>query len=92
MKKHKVAIFFLLLYYAWFAFVGWHMVTGADNEAEGLRITAMVVISLGISAVYVVGFMIRMFTSKEPARENFIFLWLVTLPIVIGFIAHIINM
>lgn len=92
MKKHKITIFFLVLYYAWFAFVAWHIATGTDNEAEGLRLMSMIIISLVISGIYLAVFLVKMFTSKESVRENFLFLWLITLPIVIGAIYHVINL
>jgi heme/copper-type cytochrome/quinol oxidase subunit 4 len=91
MQKHKTTILFLVLYYIWFAYVGWHIATGADNEGEVLRLSTMIIISVVLAGVYLCVFLFRMFASKESGKENFLFLWLITLPIIIGAVYHIIN-
>jgi hypothetical protein len=91
MQKHKITIFFLILYYAWFAYVGWHMITGTDNEAEGLRLATMIIISVVLAGIYLCVFLFKMFASKESGKENFLFLWLITLPIIVAAVYHIIN-
>ena len=92
MQKHKITIFLLILYYVWFAYVGWHIATGADNEGEVLRVSTMVIISVILAGIYLGVFLFKMFASKEAGKENFIFLWLITLPIIIGAVYHIINL
>lgn len=88
MHKHKITMVLLALYYAWFAYVGWHMITGTDNEGEGLRLVTMIVISAVIGAVYLFVFLFKILVSKEPFKENALFLWLVLIPITIELVYH----
>lgn len=91
MQKHKITIFLLILYYAWFAYVGWHMVNGTDNEAEGLRMITMIIISIALAGIYLVIFLFKLFATREPDKANFIFLWLITLPIIAGAVYKLIH-
>lgn len=84
MHKHPVTITLLVLYYLWFAYVGWHMLSGTDNEGEGLRLITMIIISWIIAAVYLCVFLFRVLVSKEPFKEHAVFLWLILVPAVIG--------
>jgi hypothetical protein len=73
MQKHKITIFFLILYYAWFAYVGWHMITGTDNEAEGLRLATMIIISVVLAEFICVCSCSKCLLQKNRGRRTFFF-------------------
>lgn len=89
MGKHKITVALLVLYYVWFAYVVWHMITGTDNEGEGLRLVTMIVISAIVGGLYLCVFLFRVLASKEPFRENAVFLWLILLPVLVQVVYHL---
>ncbi len=91
MQKHRTTIILLVLYYLWFAYVGWHMVKGLDNEAEGLRMITMIIISVALGGIYLCVFLFKILVSKETAKENYLFIWLITLPMIMGGIYKILQ-
>lgn len=84
-KNHKLTVFFLLLYYAWWTYIVYYAM---QNGVDSLRKPAgsnLPLISMSIIAVYFFTMLYKVFTSKGNANsENIIFLWIVSLPVLAG--------
>lgn len=86
-KRHINSTYFLGLYFMWWIFVlyYWFSLTNQIKPICDFSPFVIIFISLIAGFIYAIGYLIKSLTTQEPNKTDyFIFLGLVTFPLVIG--------